>query len=59
MRADVAAELEHGGEVYLEDGGPVGVREEVGWVPPLDAAAVEEDVDSVAVGEDGGGEGAE
>jgi hypothetical protein len=38
----------------LEDGGPVVVGELVGRVAPLDAAAVEQDVDSVAVAEDGG-----
>lgn len=49
MGADVAAEGEDGGEVYLEDGLPVFVRELVRRVPLLDAAAVEEDVDCVAV----------
>lgn len=56
MRADVAAEREHAGEVYLQHGVPVGVGELVRWVPLLDAAAVEQDVDSVAVGENFGGE---
>lgn len=56
MGAYVAAELEDGGEVYLEHGVPVGVGELVRWVPLLNAAAVEQDVDSVAVGEDGGDE---
>ena len=44
--ADGAAEGEGGGEVYLEDGGPVGVGEVRGWVAALDAGAVEEDVDA-------------
>jgi hypothetical protein len=55
--ANVAAQGEDGCEVYLEHGGPVVVGELVGWVPFLDPAAVEEDVDFVAVGEDGGDEG--
>lgn len=54
--ADIAAESEDGGEVDLEDGGPVVVGELVGGMALLDAAAVEEDVDSVAVCEDGGHE---
>ena len=49
MCADVAAECEDGCEVYLEDGLPVVVWELVRWVSLLDAAAVEQDVDSVAV----------
>jgi hypothetical protein len=51
--ADVAAEREYGCEVHLQDVLPVCIGELVGWVPRLDAAAVEQDVDSVAVGEDG------
>lgn len=57
VRAHVAAESEDRGEVYLEHGLPVVVGELVCWVALLDAAAVEEDVDSVAVGEDGGDQG--
>ena len=49
MCADVAAESEDRGEVDLEDGLPVVVWELVRWVSLLDAAAVEQDVDSVAV----------
>lgn len=53
MCADIAAEREYGCEVYLEDVLPVCVGELVGWMARLDTAAVEQDVDSVAVGEDG------
>lgn len=57
MGADVAAEGEDGGEVDLQHGVPVGGGEEVGRVPLLDAAAVEEDVDvGVRVGVDERGE---
>ena len=59
MCAYVAAELEDGGEVHLEDSFPVFVWELVCRVPLLDAAAVEQDVDSVAVAEDGGYQGAD
>jgi len=38
--ADVAAELEDGGEVYLQDGVPVFVWELVRGMSLLDAAAV-------------------
>jgi hypothetical protein len=48
--------LEDGGEIYLEDRIPVFIRELMSRVSLLDTAAVEQDVDSVAVGEDGGDE---
>jgi len=54
---DVAAEGEDCGEVYLEDGVPVGGGKLVRGVAALDAGAVEEDVDAVAGVEDGGDEG--
>lgn len=57
MCAHVAAQCEDGGQVDLQHGVPVGVRELVGWVPLLDTAAIEQNVDSVAVGEDLGGQG--
>lgn len=59
MCANVAAEGEDGGEVYLQHGVPVFGGEEVGGVAALDAAAIEEDGDAeVGVrGEDGGEEG--
>lgn len=57
MRADVAAEGEDRGEVDLQHGFPVVGGELVRRVAPLDAAAVDEDVDSVRVGEDAGDEG--
>jgi hypothetical protein len=43
----------------LKDGIPVLVWELVCWMPLLDAAAVEQDVDSVTVGENGGYQGAD
>ena len=49
MGADVAAEREDAREVHLEHGVPVAVWELVRGVPLLDSAAVEQDVDSVAV----------
>jgi hypothetical protein len=52
VRADVPAQREDGRQVHLQHGVPVGVGEDVRRVPPLDAAAVEQDVDAVAVGED-------
>lgn len=57
MRAHVAAERENGRKVGLYDLGPDVVGELVGRVAALDAAAVEQDVDLVAVGEDLGDEG--
>lgn len=50
--ADVAAEREDGVEVYLHDGVEVGVGELVARVTALQARAVDEDGDLVAVGED-------
>lgn len=46
--AYLAAQREDCREVYLQDFVPVVVRELVRWVAPLDAAAVEEDVDGLA-----------
>lgn len=57
MRSYVSAEREDRGEVYLKNGHPVIVGELVGGVASLDAAAVEQDVDSVAVLDDFGDEG--
>jgi hypothetical protein len=56
MRADVSAQREDGVQVDLQHSVPVVVWELVGWVSPLDAAAVEQDVDAVAVSEDLGDE---
>jgi len=55
--ADVTAEGEDAGEVYLEDSLPVFVGELMGGVSSLDSAAVQQDVDLVAVFEDCGDEG--
>ena len=52
MGADVAAEREDAREVHLEHGVPVAVWELVSGMPFLYAAAVEQDVDSVAVAKD-------
>lgn len=49
MGADVAAEGEDAGEVYLEDSLPVFVGELMGGVSSLDSAAVQQDVDLVTV----------
>jgi hypothetical protein len=49
--AKVAAEAEDGAEVDLDDLVEVAVGEPVARVPPLDARAVDEDPDLVAVGE--------
>lgn len=65
MGADVSAEGEDAVEVDLEDFVEVGVGEEVGGVPALDAGAVDEDADFPGgagggisgVVEDGGDEG--
>lgn len=57
MCAYVAGELEDGSQIDLQYGFPVVVRELMGWVAPLDTTAVEQDVYSVAVFEDGGEEG--
>lgn len=57
MRADITAEREGGGKVDLEDIVPVGVGELVRGMAALYTAAVEEDVDGMAVCEDGGDEG--
>lgn len=55
--ADVATQGEDGREIDLQDFGPVVVRELVGRMATLDAAAVEQDVNLVTVGEDLGNEG--
>lgn len=52
MSADVAAQREDACEIDLQHRVPVAVGELVRWVTLLDAAAVEQDVDSVAVAED-------
>ena len=52
MCAHISAESEYRVEVYVEHFIPILVWELVGWVTALDAAAVEQDVDLVAVGED-------
>lgn len=57
MSADFAAEGEDGGEVDLEHLVPVAVGELMARVSSLDAGTVDEDVDPVAVAEDGGDEG--
>lgn len=57
MCAHVAAEREDGRQVDLQDFVPVGRGELVGWVSALDAGAVEQDVDRVAVVQDLGDEG--
>jgi len=57
VRAHVSAECEDGAQVDLQHFVPVLVWEFVGGMPSLYAAAVEEDVDVVAVGEDFGYEG--
>lgn len=57
MGGDVAAQGEGGVEVDLQDLGEVGVREGLGGVAALDAGAVDEEADLVAVGEDGGDQG--
>ena len=60
MRANVTAEGEDGGEVNLQDLGPVRVGELVRGVAALNAAAVKQDVNGVAVCEncrDEGGDG--
>lgn len=57
MCADVAAELENRGQVDLQYILPVLVRELVCWVSLLDAAAVQQDVDSMPVRKDGWYEG--
>jgi hypothetical protein len=54
--ADVTAQREDGGQVDLQYGLPVSVGKLVRGVALLDPAAVEQDVDAVAVGEDGGDE---
>ena len=56
VRPDVAAQREDGRQVYLQHGVPIAVRELVCGVALLDAAAVEQDVDSVSVGQDLGRE---
>jgi hypothetical protein len=55
--ADVAAESKDTCEVYLQDGLPVFVGELVGRVTALNAAAIQQDVDFVAVFEDCGDKG--
>ena len=59
MRADIPSELEDGRQVNLQHGFPVVVWKLVGRVTPLDTAAVEQDVYSVTVFEDGGDKGAD
>jgi len=49
VRADVAAEREHGREVDLQHLIPVGLRELVARVTALDPGAVHQDADVVAV----------
>lgn len=57
MRGDVAAERKGCVEVDLDDFVEVGVGESFGGVAALDAGAVDEDADLVAVGEDARDEG--
>lgn len=57
VRGDVAAQREGRVEVDLQDLGKVGVGEGLGGVAPLDAGAVDQQADLVAVGEDGGHQG--
>lgn len=57
VRAGVAAEREHGGEVHLQHGGEVGVGKGFAGVSDLDPGAVHEDAEGVPVCEDGGDEG--
>lgn len=57
MGRDVATQREGGVEVDLEHLGEVGVGEGLGRVSALDAGAVDEEADLVAVGEDAGDEG--
>lgn len=57
VRGDVAAEREGRVEVDLQHLEEVGVGELLGGVAALDASAVDEDADLVAVGENGGDEG--
>lgn len=52
VRAHFAAQREDGAEVHLQDFVPVLVRELVRGVSSLDAAAVEQDVNAVAILED-------
>ena len=56
MRTNVAAEREDGAEVNLQDVVPIRGGELVGRMTPLDASAVDEDVDGMVVGENGGNE---
>lgn len=57
MRGDVAAQRKGRGQVDLQDLGEVGVGEGFGRVAALDAGAVDEDAQLVAVGEDARDEG--
>lgn len=57
MRGDVAAQRKGRVEVDLQDLGEIAVGELFGRVAALDAGAVDEEADLVAVGEDPGDEG--
>jgi hypothetical protein len=57
VRSHVAAEGEDGVEVDLDYLIEVGVGERLAWVSALDAGAVDQDADLVAVCEDFGDEG--
>jgi hypothetical protein len=50
--AHVSAQSKHRIEVYVQHFVPVGIWELVGGMASLDAAAVEQDVDLMAVGDD-------
>ena len=52
MGSDIAAKCKHRSQVYLQHSVPIVVWELVGWMALLNTTAVEQDVDSVAVGED-------
>lgn len=57
VRGHIAAQCKRGVEVDLDDFVEVAVGEGFGGVAALDAGAVDEDADLVAVGEDAGDEG--
>lgn len=57
MRGDVAAQGKGRVEVHLQNLSKVGVGERLGGVAALDAGAVDQEADLVAVGEDAGDEG--
>lgn len=52
VRPNIPAERKHGPQVDLKHLVPVGVGEAVSRMAPLDAAAVDKDVDGVAGGEE-------